>query len=97
MIGVIGNCFEGYGAFFPRYQFRNARRVGLQELGPRFTLRPRYLQKGTFDSKNGEYYWIFKVEYVFFSYVLLCIVFIKNHLYCCFTCVSCNVILLLDV
>lgn len=43
-----------------RYQFRNAKRVGLQELGPRFTLRPRYLQKGTFDSKNGEYYWMFK-------------------------------------
>jgi len=43
-----------------RYQFRNAKRVGLQELGPRFTLRPRYLQKGTFDSKSGEYYWLFK-------------------------------------
>jgi ribosome production factor 1 len=43
-----------------RYQFRNQKRVGLQELGPRFTLRPRYLQKGTFDSKSGEYYWVFK-------------------------------------
>ena len=47
--------------FCHSYQFRNAKRVGLQELGPRFTLRPRYLQKGTFDSKNGEYYWMFKV------------------------------------
>jgi len=54
--------------FSCRYQFRNAKRVGLQELGPRFTLRPRYLQKGTFDSKNGEYYWIFKV---YMSYVVV--------------------------
>ena len=54
------NCCEGMACYF-RYQFRNAKRVGLQELGPRFTLRPRYLQKGTFNSKSGEYYWMFKV------------------------------------
>jgi hypothetical protein len=52
--------YVGNGCFV-RYQFRNEKRVGLQELGPRFTLRPRSLQKGTFDSKSGEYYWVFKV------------------------------------
>eukprot|EP00392_Amoebophrya_sp_AT5.2_P014499 g14656.t1 len=30
-------------------------RAGLKEIGPRFTLKLRYLQQGTFDSKNGEY------------------------------------------
>ena len=34
----------------------------LQELGPRFTLRLRSLQKGTFDSKAGEYEWIRKPD-----------------------------------
>ena len=29
----------------------------LQELGPRFTLRLRWLQDGTFDTKFGEYEW----------------------------------------
>lgn len=32
----------------------------LQELGPRFTLKLRWLQEGTFDTKNGEYEWIHK-------------------------------------
>ncbi|XP_033737286.1 ribosome production factor 1-like [Pecten maximus] len=43
-----------------RYVFRNAKKAGLQELGPRFTLKLRSLQKGTFDSKYGEYEWIHK-------------------------------------
>ncbi|XP_021347947.1 ribosome production factor 1-like [Mizuhopecten yessoensis] len=43
-----------------RYVFRNEKRAGLQELGPRFTLKLRSLQKGTFDSKYGEYEWIHK-------------------------------------
>ena len=34
----------------------------MQELGPRFTLKLRSLQKGTFDSKFGEYIWIHKVR-----------------------------------
>ena len=46
-----------------RYQFRNNKRCGLQELGPRFTLKLRSLQKGTFDSKFGEYEWIHKVDF----------------------------------
>ncbi|XP_052684788.1 ribosome production factor 1-like [Crassostrea angulata] len=43
-----------------RYVFRNNKRVGLKELGPRFTLKLRSLQKGTFDSKYGEYEWVHK-------------------------------------
>ncbi|EDO43977.1 predicted protein [Nematostella vectensis] len=43
-----------------RYIFKNAKRVGLQELGPRFTLKLRSIQRGTFDSKFGEYEWIHK-------------------------------------
>jgi len=34
----------------------------LQELGPRFTLRLQSLQKGTFDSKSGEYEWVHKPD-----------------------------------
>ncbi|XP_059839726.1 ribosome production factor 1 [Hypanus sabinus] len=45
---------------FHRYVFRNEKKVGLQELGPRFTLKLRSLQKGTFDSKYGEYEWVHK-------------------------------------
>ncbi|KAK3090283.1 hypothetical protein FSP39_010615 [Pinctada imbricata] len=43
-----------------RYVFRNSKKVGLKELGPRFTLKLRSLQKGTFDSKFGEYEWVHK-------------------------------------
>ena len=34
----------------------------LQELGPRFTLKLQSLQKGTFDSKGGEFEWVHKTE-----------------------------------
>lgn len=43
-----------------RYIFKNEKKTGLQELGPRFTLKLRSLQKGTFNSKFGEYEWIHK-------------------------------------
>jgi len=43
-----------------RYQFRNAEKCGLHELGPRFILKLRSLQKGTFDSKFGMYEWVHK-------------------------------------
>ncbi len=33
-----------------------------QELGPRFTLKLEALQKGTFDSKEGEFEWVRKPE-----------------------------------
>ncbi|NXX59081.1 RPF1 factor, partial [Scopus umbretta] len=45
---------------FHRYMFKSEKKVGIQELGPRFTLKLRSLQKGTFDSKFGEYEWIHK-------------------------------------
>ena len=41
-----------------RYEFKNADKVKLREMGPRFTLRLRSLQKGTFDTKTGEYEWV---------------------------------------
>ncbi|XP_044734125.1 probable ribosome production factor 1 [Chrysoperla carnea] len=42
-----------------RYQFdKNGKRTNLMELGPRFTLKLRSIQKGTFDSKYGDYEWI---------------------------------------
>lgn len=52
-----------------RYVFEEKERRGekkvaarLQELGPRFTLKLRSLQKGTFDSKAGEFEWIRKSD-----------------------------------
>lgn len=35
-------------------------RARLQELGPRFTLKLKWLQEGIFDSQFGEYEWIYK-------------------------------------
>mmetsp|Transcript_22679 Transcript_22679/g.38004 ORF Transcript_22679/g.38004 Transcript_22679/m.38004 type:complete len:304 (+) Transcript_22679:83-994(+) len=47
-----------------RYIYRkegdNNTRARLQELGPRFTLKLRWLQEGTFDTEHGEYEWIHK-------------------------------------
>lgn len=40
-----------------RYVFKKNAKVGLQELGPRLTLKLRRLQKGTFDTTGGEYEW----------------------------------------
>ncbi|EPY77066.1 ribosome production factor 1-like protein [Camelus ferus] len=47
---------------FHRYIFKSEKKVGIQELGPRFTLKLRSLQKGTFDSKYGEYEWVHKIS-----------------------------------
>ncbi|XP_020280215.1 probable ribosome production factor 1 [Pseudomyrmex gracilis] len=43
-----------------RYDFDQTKtiRAKLRELGPRFTLRLKSLQHGTFDSKYGDYEWI---------------------------------------
>ncbi|XP_015513526.1 probable ribosome production factor 1 [Neodiprion pinetum] len=42
-----------------RYEFDLKKgKAKLRELGPRFTLKLRSLQRGTFDSKYGEYEWI---------------------------------------
>lgn len=44
-----------------RYIFKDdGKRVGLQEVGPRCTLKTRWLQAGTFDTKFGEYEWVHK-------------------------------------
>ena len=56
-ISVLFNvkCF----LIFPsRYEFTSSGKVRLRELGPRFTLKLRSLQDGTFDSKTGDYRWI---------------------------------------
>ena len=39
---------------------KTAVQVRTQELGPRFTLKLKWLQAGTFDTKEGEYEWIHK-------------------------------------
>ena len=41
-----------------KYDFKNTEKCRLRDLGPRFTLKLRSLQKGTFDSKFGDYEWI---------------------------------------
>ncbi|KAG6969374.1 hypothetical protein JG688_00005342 [Phytophthora aleatoria] len=43
-----------------RYTFENEKKARLQEIGPRFTMKLRWLQQGTFDTKFGEYEWIHK-------------------------------------
>uniref|UniRef100_M3Z1L2 Ribosome production factor 1 n=1 Tax=Mustela putorius furo TaxID=9669 RepID=M3Z1L2_MUSPF len=44
-----------------RYIFKSEKKGGIQELGPRFTIKLRSLQKGTFDSKYGDYEWVHKL------------------------------------
>lgn len=42
-----------------RYEFaKDGTRARLRELGPRFTLKLRSLQQGTFDTKYGDYDWM---------------------------------------
>ncbi|CAK4083993.1 unnamed protein product [Aphanomyces euteiches] len=44
-----------------RYIFDdNGKKARLQEIGPKFTMKLRWLQEGTFDTKFGEYEWIHK-------------------------------------
>merc|ERR1719499_1229203 len=46
-----------------RYNFKDdGTKCKLQEIGPRFTLKLRYLQHGTFDSKAGEYEYIWRPD-----------------------------------
>jgi len=47
---------------FHKYLFENGQRVNLREIGPRFTLKLQWLQKGTFDTKHGEYEWHHKTH-----------------------------------
>jgi len=44
-----------------RYEFKkDGTKAALHDLGPRFTLRLKWLQRGTFDTRNGEYEWVLK-------------------------------------
>lgn len=46
-----------------RYVYRQEKekvRARLQELGPRFTLKMKWLQEGTFNTKFGEYEWMYR-------------------------------------
>lgn len=46
-----------------RYNFKdNGEKCKLQEIGPRFTLKLRYLMHGTFDAKGGEYEYIWRPD-----------------------------------
>ncbi|CAF2982475.1 unnamed protein product [Rotaria socialis] len=45
------------------YLFKNEKKVALQELGPRFTLKLRSIQRGTFDALYGEYEWTQKPKH----------------------------------
>lgn len=44
----------------PRPGTESGVKTKLQELGPRFTLKMRWLQQGSFDTKFGEYEWLGK-------------------------------------
>ena len=59
-----------------RYIFKDANKVGIQELGPRFTLKLRSLQKGVFNAKFGEFEWVQKV--LFFILIHLMSIFLKH-------------------
>jgi len=41
-----------------KYAIKSTDKVRLHELGPRFTLKLRSMQRGTFDSKDGDYEWM---------------------------------------
>lgn len=43
---------------FYRYILKSEKKVGIQELWSCFTLKLRCLQKGSFDSKYGDYSWV---------------------------------------
>jgi len=47
-----------------RYIFDSAEKARLQEIGPRFTLKLKWLQHGTFDEQFREYEWVQKPEQV---------------------------------
>eukprot|EP01102_Stenamoeba_stenopodia_P003676 TRINITY_DN13833_c0_g1_i1.p1 TRINITY_DN13833_c0_g1~~TRINITY_DN13833_c0_g1_i1.p1 ORF type:complete len:356 (-),score=86.61 TRINITY_DN13833_c0_g1_i1:95-1123(-) len=46
----------------PHWKDPKTPNVRLQEIGPRFTLKLRSLQLGTFDAEHGEYIWVHKKE-----------------------------------
>jgi ribosome production factor 1 len=55
---VLEVCTSSLIVFFRYGIDSDGKKARLKELGPRFTLKLRSLQKGTFDSKYGQYEWI---------------------------------------
>jgi len=45
-----------------RYIFDSLEKARIQEIGPRFCLKLKHIQHGTFDSKFGEYEWVPKKD-----------------------------------
>ena len=46
-----------------RYAFRKEfSKTSLQEIGPRFCLKMRYMQHGVFDAKHGEYEFVWRPD-----------------------------------
>ena len=58
-----------------RYIFEDEKKARLQELGPRFTLKLQWVQKGTFDTKFGEYEWHHKVFFFSFFFFFVSLLF----------------------
>ncbi|CAG8586731.1 19335_t:CDS:2 [Dentiscutata erythropus] len=59
---TVGRWFQALFPHVPEFQGRqNKEKAELQEIGPRFTLKLKWLQKGVFD-KYEEYEWIFKKQ-----------------------------------
>lgn len=56
-----GFIYSNFFFLFFRYVFESQKEARLQEIGPRFTLKLKYLQHGTIDAKIPEYEWIHKV------------------------------------
>ncbi|CAJ1380906.1 unnamed protein product [Effrenium voratum] len=51
--------------FFRHYRYNfseEGTKCKLQEIGPRFTMKCRYLQHGTFDAIEGEYEYIWRPD-----------------------------------
>ena len=54
-----------------RYVFKSKDHADLQELGPRFTLKLKSLQKGLLD-KDGDYEWLSKVISIYYFALIDC-------------------------
>ena len=67
VISIVTHLQPIWGAmlvyfYYYRYMFKNSAKVGLQEAGPRFTLKLWSLQHGTFNTTTGEYIWLHNVS-----------------------------------
>ena len=64
LTGFICALFQSYvfeeGKDISKETGKKKTKARLQELGPRFTMKMRWLQEGTFDTHFGEYEWFHK-------------------------------------